>query len=193
MRIARPFRRLMRHEDGRRHCLATRAPYVCAMCAPCPAPRPDDPAGRPLTPAERSLTVQLFGDAIALDAVRIRRRRWWPLQPRNVVMAPRGHIHFHPGGTCYRACFGGAALDEQALFIHEMTHVWQHQAGMNLLLRRHPFCRYAYVFEPGRPFARYGIEQQAEIVRHVFLMRAGRTIAGKPPLAVLEAILPFGA
>jgi hypothetical protein len=152
----------------------------------------DLPADRALTSAERILTASVFGTAVDLDRVRIRRRRWWPLQPRNVVMAPRGHIHFHHESGCYRACFGAGDLDDQALFIHEMTHVWQYQSGINLILRRHPFSRYAYEFEPGKPFARYGIEQQAEIVRHVFLMRRGRCIIGKPPLEMLEAILPFG-
>ena len=150
------------------------------------------PADRTLTPAERALAASIFGSAIDLDKVRIRRRRWWPFQPRNVVMAPRGHIHFHQESDCYRACFGMAELDDQALFVHEMVHVWQYQSGISLILRRHPFSRYAYAFEPGQPFARYGIEQQAEIVRHVFLMRRGRRIVGKPPLAELEAILPFG-
>jgi hypothetical protein len=152
----------------------------------------DEPAERALTPAERALARSMFGAAIALDPVRIRRRRWWPLQPRTVIMAPRGHIHFHPDGRSYRPCFGNADLSGQGLFIHEMTHVWQHQSGIILILRRHPFCRYGYEFEPGRPFARYGIEQQAEIVRHVFLMRRGVALAGKPPLRELEAILPFG-
>jgi len=146
---------------------------------------------RPLTGPERALTTAMFGTSIDLDSVRIRRRKWWPLQPRDTVMAPRGHIHFHPQSQCYCACFGTDIASGQGLFLHEMTHVWQHQQGINLLVRRHPFCRYDYAFEPGRPFTRYGIEQQAEIVRHVFLMRRGHAIAGKPPLAVLEAILPF--
>jgi len=151
----------------------------------------DLPADRSLTQAERALTASIFGQAIDLDKVRIRRRRWWPFQPRNVVMAPRGHIHFHPDSNGYQDCFGVSDLDDQALFIHEMVHVWQHQSGLSLILRRHPFCRYDYAFKPGKVFARYGIEQQAEIVRHVFLMRRGRRVPDKPPLAQLEAILPF--
>jgi hypothetical protein len=147
---------------------------------------------RPLSPPERALVEGMFGHAIALGAVRVRTRKWWPFQPRSIVMAPRGHIHFHPESTSYCACFGAGPPAAQGLFIHEMTHVWQHQKGLNLLLRRHPFCRYDYAFEPGKPFARYGIEQQAEIVRHVFLMRRGQSVPGKPPLPVLEAILPFG-
>jgi len=154
------------------------------------SPDPDD---RTLTPAERTLASAMFGDAITLDDVHIRRRKWWIFQPRDTVMAPRGHIHFHPASQTHCACFGESTLSAQGLFVHEMTHVWQHQSGMNLLLRRHPFCRYDYIFEPGKPFTRYGVEQQAEIVRHVFMMRQGYPVPGKPPLSTLEAILPFGA
>jgi hypothetical protein len=153
---------------------------------------PDHSADRLLTQAERALAASVFGDAIALEQVHIIRRRWWPLQPRAVVMAPRGHIHFHPQAAAYRACFAEADLAAQGLFIHEMVHVWQHQRGLCLPLRRHPFCRYRYDFTAGKPFGRYGVEQQAEIVRHVFLMRRGRAVAAAPPLDMLEAILPFG-
>jgi len=73
------------------------------------------------------------------------------------------------------------------------THVWQAQTRgrFYLPLMRHPFCRYAYVWQPGRPFDRYGLEQQAEIVRHAFLLRRGVRLPGKPPLEVYEALLPF--
>lgn len=152
-----------------------------------------DDDSRALTPAERALAAGMFGAAIDLDPVRIRRRRWWPLQPRNVTMAPMGHIHFHPESAAYCACFGAAALSGQALFLHEMTHVWQSQLHGRwfLPLMRHPFCRYAYAFEAGRAFERYGIEQQAEIVADVHLLRNGVALSGKPPLDTLEAILPF--
>lgn len=108
-------------------------------------------------------------------------------------MAPRGHIHFHPRGSTYCDCFASNTLPLQGHLIHELVHVWQHQQGVNLLLRRHPFCRYDYRFKSGKPFTSYGIEQQAEIVRHVFMMRRGYAVAGKPVLAELEAILPFKA
>lgn len=137
------------------------------------------------------LAVGIFGTALDLDAIRICREKWWVLQPRHVTMAPRGHIHFHPGGGGYRTCFGNASLAEQGHLIHELVHVWQHQQGINLLLRRHPFCRYRYTIRPGWALARYGIEQQAEIVRHVFLLRRGAVVPGVPPLATLESLLPF--
>ena len=149
-------------------------------------------AARPLTPGEIALARTMFGDAIDYAPVRMVRRRWWLFQPKGVVMAPTGNIHFHPNSDLWSDDFSAERLSLQGLFIHEMTHVWQHQAGMNLVLRRHPFCRYDYALKPGRPLRRYGIEQQAEIVRHIFMMRAGAQISGAPPLAQYEGLLPFG-
>ena len=147
---------------------------------------------RALTSSEIDLAQSVFGDAIDYAQVKIAHHKWAFFQPKQTVMAPRGCIHFHPGGNLYCDDFCHADLDSQGLFIHEMTHVWQHQAGMNLVLRRHPFCRYDYTLKPGRPLRRYGIEQQAEIVRHIFMLKAGAQIAGAPPLAQYEGVLPFG-
>lgn len=136
----------------------------------------------------------MFGDAIDYAKVRIRRRKWFPFQPRRITMAPLGHIHFHPQGDAYAEDFSTAPLAAQGLFIHEMTHVWQHQRGIFLPLRRHLFSRYGYKLVPGRPLSRYGIEQQAEIVRHAFLARQAHHGA-QPPRTVnsapLEALLQF--
>ena len=58
---------------------------------------------------------------------------------------------------------------------------------------RHPFCRYGYDVVPVKPFERFGIEQQAEIVRHLFLMRSGLSVTNKPPLDVYEALVRFSS
>jgi len=150
-----------------------------------------DRTGRPLNPGEVALARSVFGDAIDYAPVRIARRKWAFFQPRETVMAPTGSIHFHPEGSRYRDDFAAGSLDDQGLFIHEMTHIWQHQKGIRLPIRRHPFCRYDYAIRPGLPLHRYGIEQQAEIVRHTFLMRHGRRVIGAPELARYESILPF--
>ncbi len=146
-----------------------------------------------MTTGELALVRSVFGDAIDLSAVTIRRRRWFPFQPAHVAMAPSGHIHFHPKANAYCDDFSQASLGQQALLIHEMTHVWQAQQRGTwwLVLMRHPFCRYHYALRPGWPLTRYGIEQQAEIVMHTYLMRRGRTVGGAPSLASYEAILPF--
>lgn len=148
-------------------------------------------SGRPLTSAEAALARSVFGAAIDYAPVRLHHRKWAFFQPRGTVMAPDGHIWFHPRGDAYCDDFCTRNVDAQGLFIHEMTHVWQRQKGIFLPLKRHPFCRYDYAVKPGQRFERYGIEQQAEIVRHAFLLREGRVVPGAPPLDRYRSILPF--
>ena len=152
-----------------------------------------EPDARTLTAGEIALARSIFGDAVDYDAVSIFRRKWAFFQPRQTVMAPCGNIHFHPAGSLYRDDFAAGDLGDQGLFIHEMTHVWQAQTRgrFYLPLMRHPFCRYAYDWQPGRAFDRYGLEQQAEIVRHAFLLKRGFALPGKPLLSDYEMILPF--
>ncbi|MEE4289500.1 MAG: vgr related protein, partial [Erythrobacter sp.] len=68
---------------------------------------------RTLTPGEVDLARTVFGEAIDYAAVRIRRRKWFPLQPRGVTMAPRGHVHFHPLGSAYCDDFSREGLVRQ--------------------------------------------------------------------------------
>lgn len=90
-------------------------------------------------------------------------------------MAPMGHIHFHPLGSGWSEDFSRESIHHQAHLIHELAHVWQAQTRGRwyLVLMRHPFCRYDYTLEPGRPLSRYGIEQQACIIEHAFLQKHG--------------------
>ena len=135
----------------------------------------------------------MFGSAIDYAKVTIRRRKFFPLQPRRVTMAPCGHLHFHPSGEAYCDDFGGEGPHRQGLFIHELTHVWQTQTRGDwyLLLHRHPFCRYGYSLQPGWTLERYGIEQQAEIVRHAFLLRSGVRLAGVADAAAYDLLVDF--
>lgn len=134
----------------------------------------------------------MFGTAIDCDRVEVRRRRWWWLQPRNVTMAPAGHLHFHPLSTAYCDDFAKVGIGLQGHFIHEMTHVWQAQTrGRHWVVLRGAWDRrYAYTLRPGWPLHRYGLEQQAEIVRHAFLLRRGMRIAEGIDAAAVLATLP---
>lgn len=144
---------------------------------------------RSLTVGEIAMLRSLFGDALDYDRVRLVEGKWWPFHPRRSAMAPMGEIWFHPDGGGWSVDFSKEPLGRQGFFIHEMTHVWQSQKGgrFYLPLIRHPFCRYDYRLIPGKPFARYGIEQQAEIVRHRFLADRGAPLATVPP----REFLPF--
>jgi hypothetical protein len=149
------------------------------------------PSGRPMTAREIALARSVFKDAIDYGRVRIHKRKWWWFQPRKITMAPDGHLWFHPDSNLFCDDFCDRDLSLQGLFIHELVHVWQHQRGIFLPLKRHPFCRYDYSLKPGWWLDQYGIEQQAEIVRHAFLLQNGAKVPGAPPLAQYEGILPF--
>jgi hypothetical protein len=145
---------------------------------------------RSLTPGEIEMARSTFGGSIDYSKVEMVRGKWWPFQPRNAAMAPNGNIYFHPHAGGWSEDFSKEGLSRQGFFIHEMTHVWQAQKGgtLYLPLMRHPFCRYGYVIKPGKPFGRYGLEQQAEIVRHRYLAYRGFGVETTPPLS----LLPFG-
>ena len=142
-----------------------------------------------LTHGEIALARTMFGNAIDYSRVQMIRRKWWPFQPKDTVMAPTGNMHFHPKSKLWSEDFSREPIGRQGLFIHEMTHIWQSQTRGRMFLpfTRHPFCSYSYTIRDGRPFASYGVEQQAEIVAHLFLTQHG---AG-PPVCPPRSILPF--
>lgn len=149
---------------------------------------------RALTDGEVQLARSVFGDAIDYARVHVCRSKWAFFQPRRVVMAPMGALHFHPHGDLYCDDFAAASQSLKGLFIHEMVHVWQAQTRGRwyLVLMRHPFATYSYSLKPGWPLARYGLEQQAEIVRHYWLLTQGVVVGGAPGVEAYRAVLPFG-
>jgi hypothetical protein len=144
---------------------------------------------RGLTAGEVAIARSVYREAIDYSSVTVCRQKWWPFQPRDYVMAPTGHLHIHPESSMWSEDFSGEEMGMRALFVHELCHVWQTQRGVCLPLARHPFCRYHYSFRPGWPLERYGLEQQAEIARHAYLLREGHRVAGAPPLSAYESIL----
>lgn len=143
---------------------------------------------RSLTVGEIAMVRAIFGGAIDVSKVRLIEAKWWPFHPPGAAMAPMGNIYFHPKGGGWSDDFSSEPLSRQGFFIHEMTHVWQAQKGgpLYLPLMRHPFCRYRYELRPGKPFNHYGIEQQAEIVRHAFLASRGAAVEDAPPPEMLR-------
>ncbi|MGE3692729.1 MAG: vgr related protein [Novosphingobium sp.] len=135
----------------------------------------------------------IFGAAIDTRKVLLKRRKWFLFQPRQILMAPCGHVHFHPRSPHWCDDFAGANMALQGLFLHEMTHVWQAQTKGWWYL---PICRsfsrrYDYSLKPGWTLDRYGIEQQAEIVRHAFLLRQGVKLAGVGDPAAYDLLVDF--
>lgn len=130
---------------------------------------------RRLTTAERDLAREVFGSG--LDAARVRVFAA-PLWPR--AFAPCSRLIVWPAKGALED-FGAASVRLQSVFVHELTHVWQAQHGVNLLaakLRAGDGPR-AYAYDLGRDcdFAGLNIEQQAMMVQHAFLAARG---AGAP-------------
>ncbi|NMY72295.1 DUF2345 domain-containing protein, partial [Pseudomonas sp. WS 5414] len=137
---------------------------------------PDSEKGRALTEGEITLAKRVFGDSIDYDKVRLRDEDYVPWQGATYAISPNGHIYF---GESLRGV-SDWSLEEpesQGFFIHEMTHVWQHQHGVNVLLvgayqQVKQFLvsnQYAYHLEPGKTLKDFNIEQQGDIVRDYFM------------------------
>jgi hypothetical protein len=128
-------------------------------------------ARRRLTAAERGLAEEVFG--WGLDAGRVRVLAL-PVWPRAFVAGP-GLIVW-PAAEAPED-FGAAPLAVQAVFVHELTHVWQAQNGVGLLAAKlrcgDTAAAYAYDLSGGPDFATLNIEQQAMVVQHAFLASRG--------------------
>jgi type VI secretion system secreted protein VgrG len=91
-------------------------------------------ASRPLTPGEIAMARSVFGDEIDYARVRVHRGgcSLVVLGGQPGATAPDGNIYFSPGS--YHEDFSLEDVGLRIFFIHEMTHVWQHQQGRNLPL-----------------------------------------------------------
>lgn len=129
---------------------------------------------RVLTAGEREMAVSVFGAALDVDRVRIVRGRFFPLQPRQLAVAPNGRVYFHP--DAYREDFSRESVTKRAWLVHELAHVMQHQHGMRVWLRALFDRRYDYRID-GRRYADYGVEQQASLFEHAYLASQGVKLA----------------
>ena len=127
-------------------------------------------AKRALTAGEVALAARVFGAAIDYAKVRIFSRRYMPFQPRNCAMTPNGSIYFHRS-RC-RDDFSTSSLGDQHWFIHEMTHVWQHQLGYPVRLRGavRLGLDYHYRLRLGATLADFNMEAQGDLLADYFAL-----------------------
>lgn len=129
---------------------------------------------RALTDGERRLIKGEFGDAVALDAVRLLGTPW-PFDRAFVPGRWFGQDWVFWPGRSLPEDFAVAPVALQAVLIHEMVHVWQARSGVNLLTGKLKAgdgpSAYGY---PAAPcgWEALNIEQQAMTVEHRF--RAAR-------------------
>nr|WP_316628404.1 hypothetical protein [uncultured Brevundimonas sp.] len=148
------------------------------------------PIVRALTQAEAGLAREAFGGALRLDTVRLIA---WPFQRAFVAGRWFGRDWIVWPHRSLVADFAAASAQVQGVLIHELTHVWQAQQGVNLLWAKlkagDTAASYAY-----DPFATHrwealNIEQQAMVMEHRFHGLRGRSTPGSP--AFYAALCPF--
>lgn len=136
-------------------------------------------SGRALTSDEMAEARFVFGRKINYSGVRIFNEKYFFLQGSNYQMSPDGNIYW-PNECGNLAVCGGGPIAKN--FIHEMTHVLQHQHGVNVLwqgfilqaakyLSLTMYDPYSYTYDPNRSFRSYNIEQQGSIAEGIYLNR----------------------
>lgn len=127
--------------------------------------------GRSLTGGEIAMLRPLFQDAVDYSAVRVYRGKWSVFQPDDTIMSPDGNIYYPPAYPYYSLDYSAAVIGK-GIFVHEMTHVYQRQQGINMVGRRlMEGGVYEYEILPKKDLNDYTLEQQAEIVSDYYLCR----------------------
>jgi len=126
---------------------------------------------RKLTPGEVELAGRVFGAGLDARKVHILALPVW-----NRAFVAGSRLIAWPAGSA--VCdFSVASLHQRSVFVHELTHVWQAQSGVNLILAklRAGDGRKAYAYDLSTPceFGGLNIEQQAMIVQHAYLAAHG--------------------
>lgn len=140
---------------------------------------------RSLTVGEIHLCQSVFADLIDYSAVKVMNHPYLPWQSPHVFMAPNGYIHVR--NLHYCADYSKQSLGYRAVFIHEMTHVYQHQQHINVFLKGailqtayflsfKKYNPYRYTLKANKDFFDYNIEQQGDIARDIFLRKIDNII-----------------
>lgn len=136
---------------------------------------------RSLTDKERALLGEIFGDSLNMDGCLVASAPW--VVP-GYAIAPFGRVYFHPRDIA--SCFASLDLGRQMWFVHEMTHVWQHQNAQAVFWRALINRTYRYELTANKQLLDYGIEQQACIVADLFACQMHNA-----PCEALKACCPM--
>ncbi|HYC68992.1 hypothetical protein [Brevundimonas sp.] len=148
---------------------------------------------RPLTNGEAALAREAFGDALRCESIRFVTAPWpfdrafvagrwfgreWIVWPRHTLAAD----------------IAAEPLRTQAVLIHELTHVWQAQQGVNLLTGKlragdRP-ASYEYPTGMDCSWGDLNIEQQAMVVEHRFRLLHGGAAPAPPDF--YDRVCPVG-
>lgn len=148
---------------------------------------------RPLTPGEVALAEGAFGDALRYETIRFTPSPW-PFDRAFVPGRWFGREWIVWPGKTLPSDVSTAPLKLQATFIHELTHVWQAQQGVNLLTGKlragDSIASYEYPTGMDCAWGGLNIEQQAMVVEHRFRLGRGGTVPAGPEF--YDRVCPLG-
>lgn len=148
---------------------------------------------RALTTGERTLARQAFGHALDLDPVRLLSSPW-PFDRAFVAGRWFGRDWIAWPRRTLIIDLAVAPIVFQATLIHELTHVWQAQQGVDLLTGKlkagdRP-SSYEYPVGMDCAWGDLNIEQQAMVVEHRFRLTRGQRAPADH--AFYDRVCPLG-
>ena len=148
---------------------------------------------RALTQGERSLAAEAFGDALTLETIRFLSAPW-PFDRAFVPGRWFGLDWIVWPAKGLPSDLAEAPLRLQAMLVHELTHVWQAQQGVNLLTGKiragDKPSSYEYPVAMDCEWGQLNIEQQAMVVEHRFRLSRGQ--ATPADAAFYDRVCPIG-
>ena len=149
---------------------------------------------RVLSPTEQALVIGVFGKTLPPwkkllldDGLGLGDRPW--------TDDPAGLYSIHIGPVCYPDCTSSNVWGDfgriDAVFIHEMTHVWQYFHGSNVKLSSvwGQTMGDGYFAIPGKSWDDYNVEQQASLVENWY---TGGLNSSAPEFPYIEKVLRRG-
>ena len=148
---------------------------------------------RSLTRGEIELAREAFGYHLRYDTVRFLTSSW-PLDRAFVAGRWFGRDWIVWPGRTLPPDIADAPLRTQAVLIHELTHVWQAQQGVNLLTGKlnagDRIESYEYPLGMDCTWEGLNIEQQAMVVEHRFRLSRGQRVPADH--AFYDRVCPIG-
>ena len=148
---------------------------------------------RSLSEGERALATEAFGEALTFATVRFLPAPW-PFDRAFVPGRWFGRDWIVWPARALPPDIAAAPLRLQATLIHELTHIWQAQQGVNLLTGKiragDKPSSYEYPVGMDCDWAGLNIEQQAMVVEHRFRLTRGQPVPADG--AFYDRVCPIG-
>lgn len=116
---------------------------------------------------------KIFKNSINYSKVRVHKEGYFPfgLQNANTAVTPNGEMYFLPDD--FEEDFSSSSDRKKRWFMHEMTHVWQHQLGYWVRFRGAIRLEldYSYTLDAKMKLCDYNMEAQGDILADYFVLK----------------------